>query len=171
MPVAILSLSFSPLLDYCLIKKEPWLPQKHLPDRVNWQRTRLSTMSVHFLCELNLQQLAVMLFVQMKCTSSSFRDKCVTLWVNLCHLAHQSRFILQSHLICFSLNIRGGWCFYLTVHCQPPCLVLAAKFQLQPFSFSYVSMCIYGIKRRIKKACKKATFFIQTVKTVFLFQV
>ena len=35
MPVAILSLCFSPLLDYCFIIRQPWLPWKHLPERVN----------------------------------------------------------------------------------------------------------------------------------------
>lgn len=35
MPVAILSLCFSPLLDYCFIIREPWLPWKYLPERVN----------------------------------------------------------------------------------------------------------------------------------------
>lgn len=65
MPVAILSLRFSPLLDSCFIKREPWLPWKHLPERVNWQCTRVSTLSEFCQYERYLLQSVMTLFNMM----------------------------------------------------------------------------------------------------------
>lgn len=65
MPVAILSLRFSPLLDSCFIKREPWLPWKHLPERVNWQCTRVSTLSERCQYERYLLQSVMTLFNMM----------------------------------------------------------------------------------------------------------
>lgn len=165
MPVAILSLCFSPLLDYCFIIREPWLPWEHLPERVN---NALISLHRRFIVSVNCASYSRQWHCSSWCsgTFSLFTCCSASQWVHMSFIFHcfgrknifffsflkqadlpwtrseslssgqsvwrgpdwealcqQRHWItgklslhgllmwlaLQSQLICFSLNIRGGW--------------------------------------------------------------
>lgn len=117
MPVAILSLSFRPLLDYCFIKREQWLPWKHLPairSSLHVDASRCSDITVF---PAPLRDLSLVLSLAFPSVDGGGRPadrrgggsvpvKAPHHWGNsLQGLLVRPAF--HGQLICFSLNIRG----------------------------------------------------------------